>query len=164
MTGTLYTGAYFNGIVLSDPATQKPATIGMTGYVGNIGTAPSHNGDAIYGQAGTAWSVINKGTIVSNTGNASSAGIHLKSGGTVSNQATGAIAGQLAGIFIEGAAGTVSNSGTIAGNAGHGIYLGGGGRVTNGKSGSPAALISGAFNGVVVTGGSGTVVNFGTIE
>src|SRR5688572_17359400 len=138
MTGTLYTGAYFNGIVLNNAATQQPATIASTGYVGNTGTAPSYNGDAIYGQAGTAWNVINKGTIVSNTGNASSVGVHLKSGGTVSNGTTGAIAGQLAGIFIEGAAGTVTNSGTITGSAKYGVLLLAGGRVTNGKSGSPA--------------------------
>src|SRR5215472_12825317 len=34
----VYTGTYLNGIVLSDPATQNPATVAATGYVANLTT------------------------------------------------------------------------------------------------------------------------------
>ena len=108
-------------------------------------SAASFNGTAIYGQPGLAWNVINDGTIVSNSGTSASVGIRLKSGGTVSNGAAGSIAGQSAGIRIEGAAGTVANSGTIAAaqssGFGVGVELTAGGSVTNGQPGSSAGRL-----------------------
>ena len=62
MTGIVYTGTYHNGIVLNNVTVQSTATV--TGYVGNAGTG--HNGDAILGAVGNAWSVINEGTIAAN--------------------------------------------------------------------------------------------------
>ncbi len=164
MTGTVFTGAYVDGIVLNNSATQKPATVAGTGYVGNTGTAPLYNGDAIYGKSGTAWNVVNNGTIVSGSASGSSVGIRLKSGGAVTNGLTGSIAGVSAGIWIEGAAGTVANSGTITSPFSDGVFLAAGGSVTNGTSGSPPGLISGGFYGILITGGVGTVANFGTVS
>jgi hypothetical protein len=43
----VYTGTYVYGIVLSDPATQNPATVAATGYVTN--TTAAYNGDAVFG-------------------------------------------------------------------------------------------------------------------
>ena len=88
MTGTVFTGAYVDGIVLSNSATQNPATIAGTAYVGNTGAAPLYNGDAIYGKSGTAWNVVNDGTIVSGSASNSSVGVRLKSGGAVTNRST----------------------------------------------------------------------------
>ncbi|HEV8679824.1 MAG TPA: hypothetical protein VGQ90_10650, partial [Stellaceae bacterium] len=96
MTGTVYTGAYYNGIVLSNATLQNPATIAASGYIGNTGT--SHNGDAIFGAVGTAWTVVNEGTIVSNGTIGLSYGVDLRSGGAVVNEATGSITGQAGGI------------------------------------------------------------------
>jgi len=83
MTGTAFTGAYFDGIVLNNAATQNPATITAGGYVGNTGTSPSYNGDAVYGKMGTVWTVVNDGTIVSGAVNSLSVGIDLKTGGQI---------------------------------------------------------------------------------
>src|SRR5688572_13838210 len=120
----VYSGTYNNGIILNSAA-QNPATIAATGYVGNSGAYPSYNGDAIFGAAGTAWNVINHGTIVSGSGYYASfsAGIRLLSGGTVSNGSTGSIAGRRDGIWIEGGSGTVANSGTITASTVSGVYL-----------------------------------------
>ncbi|HEV8679711.1 MAG TPA: calcium-binding protein, partial [Stellaceae bacterium] len=152
-----------SGVVLSDATAQNPTTVTLTGYVGNTGS--SHNGDAIYGVAGTAWTVANFGTIAGNTALVS-AGIHLKSGGRVSNQPGGSISGHYAGINIEGAAGTVTNSGNVSGSTVYisgGVLLFAGGSVTNGTSGASAALISGSVVGLQIAGSAGTVDNFGTI-
>ena len=187
MTGTIFAGAYFGGIVLSNATAQNPATIAVGGYVGNTGTAAAHNGDAIYGAPVAAWTVYNYGTIISNRGASFtySVGIDLRGGGSVTNGSAGSIAGQLVGIGIKGGAGTVANLGTISGNSvgieiaggagtianfgtiagttSIGVFLTAGGSVTNGRSGSSARRISGANEGVVIQGGAGTVANFATI-
>ncbi|HEU0155476.1 MAG TPA: hypothetical protein VFQ82_05345, partial [Stellaceae bacterium] len=75
MAGTTYHGTYVNGIVLSNPATQNPATIAATGYV-------SKNGFALVGARGTAWTVSNLGTI--NGNGTLGVGIDLE-GGAVTN-------------------------------------------------------------------------------
>src|ERR1051326_1684769 len=93
MTGTLVTGAHFNGIALNNAVTQNPATIASGAYVGNTAASPTYNGDAVYGKAGTAWTVVNNGTIVSNP-SYNSVGIDLKSGGVVTNASAGPIPGQ----------------------------------------------------------------------
>ena len=143
MTGTIFSGSYSSGIVLSDPATQNPATIAARSYVGNSGTAVAHNGDAVYGAAGTVWNLLNYGSIVSDSGISLSAGVSMQSGGVVANGSAGSIVGQLAGVLISGAAGTIANFGAIAGSA-YGVLLSAGGRVTNGQSGSSTEVISGA--------------------
>lgn len=187
MTGTIYHGSYVNGIVLSNPATQNPATIAATGRVGNTGVA-------VLGQAGHAWTVSNLGTVDGK--GRSGIGIELVSGGRVTNGSTASraalIEGVSYGIAVARAAGTVTNFGTVesTGNASNGVGLAGaaltnfgtiegtgfyangagltGGRVTNGASGSTAALIKGEKNGFGVAGnsrgGAVGVTNFGTIE
>ncbi len=152
MAGIVYTGTYHNGILLNNPTVQSTAIV--TGYVGNTGS--SHKGDAIYGAVGTPWSVVNDGAIVANP-TLSSVGIDLRSGGSITNNETGSVAGQYAGIRIAGGPGTVTNLGTLSGD-GSGVELKDGGSVTNGTSG----LISGNV-GVYVVGGAANIVNSGSI-
>ncbi len=149
------------GVVLSG-TNDNPTEVTSTGYVGNTTTA--HRGDAIYGIAGTSWTVSNYGTIKGNTTLGTSAGIDLQSGGYVVNDLGGRISGQANGIEIYGGNGVVLNrQGTIRAQLGYGVYLAAGGAVTNGQSGSAAALISGPSDGVFITGTTGTVSNYGTI-
>src|ERR1051326_5694291 len=155
MTGTTFITAYFSGVVLSNATTQNPAAIASGVYIGNTAASPSYNGDAIYGKAGTAWTVVNKGTIVSGAANSSSVGIDLKSGGVVTNASAGSIAGRYLGIRIAGGDGTVANLGTTTASDGDAVYLVAGGRVTNGHSGSSVGLVSASNDGVVLRGPSG---------
>ncbi len=152
MAGTILSGTYTTGIVLDNPATQRPVTI--TGKVTNTNAA------AVYGQPLFAWTVNNSGTI-QNTGTAGY-GIHLAAGGAVNNAAARLIAGY-GGILIRGAAGVVGNLGTIqaTGANSRGVNMTAGGRVTNGSAALTASLIAGSENAVFVDGGAGTVTNFG---
>ena len=61
MAGTIISGSHLTGIVLSNAATENPATIAAGGYVTNTTTA--YGGDAVFGLAGTAWRVTNLGTV-----------------------------------------------------------------------------------------------------
>jgi hypothetical protein len=157
-SGIVYTGTYVNGIVLSDPATQNPATVAATGYVTNQTT--TYNGDAIYGAPGYPWSLTNLGTIKSSAFYADS--VHLTAGGVLTNgqsdSTTALIAGPGNGVDISGGGGTVTNFGTIE-TGGYGVRLAAGGTVTNAQSG----LIQGDYPAGVALWGSGTVTNFGTI-
>lgn len=65
----------------------------------------------IYGSAGTAWYIINQGTVAAQGTNTDgpSAGIQFKQGGTVTN--SGYITGYGVGIYVSGTAGTVTNAG-----------------------------------------------------
>jgi hypothetical protein len=123
MAGTIYGGVDLNGIVLADPATQRPATV--TGSVSN------QNGDAVYGQPVARWTVANSGTIQS-TGT-TGYGIDLGARGTVENGESGATAALIAGyggVLIRGALATVGNLGTIegTGKGRDGVELKAGGR------------------------------------
>jgi len=153
----VYTGTYLNGIVLSNPATQNPATVAATGYVTNH-TGP-HNGDAIYGAPVYPWTVANLGTL---NGPGYAAGLHLTAGGVLTNGQSGSSAALIEGnygVLIGGGVGTVSNFGKIFGGEGYffgaGVELAAGGSVTNGQSGSPAGLIAGGgsnnYAGVATT-------------
>lgn len=158
MTGTIYSGSYLNGIVLADPATQRPATV--TGSVSN------KNGDTIYGKPVARWTVANEGTI-QNTGSAGY-GVDLVSRGTVENGVSGAIAALISGyggVWIRGALATVGNLGTISGTGTKrdGVELKAGGQVSNGNTDTTAALISGGRRAVVIRNAAGTVANFGTL-
>jgi len=151
--GIVYTGTYIYGIVLSDPATQNPATVAATGYITNQTT--NYNGDAIYGAPGYPWTVTNMGTVKS-----TSNGVELSSGGTVTNFGTidSGVGYPISGIVISGGSGTVTNFGTIVSGE-YGIKLTAGGTVTNGQGG----FIQGDYPAAVALWGSGTVTNFGTI-
>jgi hypothetical protein len=157
-SGVVYTGTYVNGIVLSDPATQNPATVAATGYVTN--QTMTYNGDVIYGAPGYSWTITNLGTVKSTAFNADC--VHLTGGGVVTNgqsaSTTALIAGQGNGVDISGGSGTVANFGTIE-TGRYGVKLAAGGTVTNGQSG----LIQGDYPAAVALWGSGTVTNFGTI-
>jgi hypothetical protein len=154
----VYIGTYVNGIVLSDPATQNPATVAATGYVTN--QTMTYNGDAIYGAPGYSWTITNLGTVKSTAFNADC--VHLTAGGVLTNgqsdSTTALIAGQGNGVDISGGSGTVTNFGTIE-TGGYGVRLAAGGTVTNGQGG----LIQGDYPAAVALWGSGTVTNFGTI-
>jgi hypothetical protein len=65
MAGIVITGTDTDGIVLSNPATDDPATITATGYV--INQTATHDYDAIYGAPGYSWTVTNLGTIKAGT-------------------------------------------------------------------------------------------------
>jgi hypothetical protein len=174
MAGIVITGTDTDGIVLSNPVTDDPATVNATGSVTN--NTATHNYDAIYGAPGYAWSITNLGTIAGGTpigaddgSRRPDVGVHLMAGGVVTNgqsgSSAGSIRGSVAGVGIEGGSGSVTNFGTIE-SSGYdftaGVSLWAGGSVTNGESGSAGGLIVGGM-GVYIEGGSGTVVNFGTI-
>ena len=159
--GIIYPGTYTSGIVLSNPATQIPATVTATGRVTNTTTAQS--GDAVYGTNAAAWNFTNLGTIDA-TG-AVSDGVQFIAGGSVANGVGALISGVSTGVAITGAAGTVANFGAVSatGSVGDAIQLGAGGSVYNGQNGSTAELITGAATGVDIDGGAGNITNFGTI-
>jgi fibronectin-binding autotransporter adhesin len=159
--GAVYSGTYANGIVLSNPAAQNPATVTATGSIGNTG-AP-----AIYGQSGTAWTIDNYGMIAGAQG----PGIELLSGGVIDNSGSIIFLGGAPGrvppaVSISGAPGTLVNSGRLAGS----VSMSAGGSVTNG----PGAQLSGELYlstgyqrvgpGVIISGGAGSVANLGTVS
>jgi len=170
MSGTILSGTYSDGVVLSDPATQNPATVAASGYISNTASA----GIALYGEAGFAWSVANYGTIT-----APAMPVELASGGIFINRGT--VVGFPQAIVISGGPGVVANSGSITGvvtlsggtgtvtNSGiirnGGVHLADGGSVTNLQGGSIYAIrtIRGiSAPGVVVDGAAGTVANSGS--
>ena len=168
MAGTVYSGTYTTGILLSNPATQRPATV--TGTI-----TDSTTGAALYGNVDVAWTVINQGT-VENTGTTGGTAIQLGAGGTVNNQIqpsvspSGPTGGSLiegyGGILIQGAAGAVTNLGSIkaTGTNADAVYMTAGGTVSNGNASDTNASISGGRHGVFIKGAAGAVTNFGTIS
>jgi fibronectin-binding autotransporter adhesin len=163
MAGTIYRGTYTTGINLTNPATQRPATV--------TGKITSANSAAIFGSAAFAWTVNNRGTI-DNTGT-SGVGVNLLAGGTVNNlvAASGTttpgslIEGYFNGVQIHAATGGVDNLGTIegAGTASIGVEMAAGGTVFNGNTADTTASISGVRNAILIYGGAGAVTNFGTV-
>ncbi len=163
MAGTIYSGAYTTGINLTNPATQRPATV--------TGKITSTNSAAIFGSAAFAWTVNNRGTI-DNTGTSGN-GINLLAGGTVNNlvAASGTttpgslIEGYFNGVQIQAATGSVDNLGTIkgTGTASIGVNMAAGGTVFNGNTSDTTASISGVRNAILIYGGPGIVTNFGTL-
>jgi hypothetical protein len=100
-SGIVITGTDNDGIVLSNPATDDPATVAATGYVTN--DTATHDYDAIYGEPGYSWTVTNLGQI---EGVGQGAGVHLTDGGVVTNgqhgSSTGLTKGGNYGVNIEG--------------------------------------------------------------
>ncbi|MGH7111578.1 MAG: hypothetical protein ACREFK_14265, partial [Stellaceae bacterium] len=157
--GIVYGGTYANGIVLSNPATQNPATIAATGIVtkqGAFGVAAKYN-TAISSEPVTAWSITNYG-IIEGLG-VNSAGISLAAGSSIDNIGTAAlIAGYQDAILISSDAGTISNSGMIeaTGSFTNAITLAAGGTVTN----THGAVINAP---ILIQDGAGTVANSGSL-
>jgi hypothetical protein len=98
MSGTTLSGSYLTGVILSDPATQNPATV--------TGTISAPAATALQGQAGTAWTVVDQGTISSTAG----LGVALASGGGITTTANALIAGSTVGAYIYGASGSLTNA------------------------------------------------------
>jgi hypothetical protein len=153
-------GTYANGITLDVGTTTIASTAKVTSTV--------TSGNAVTGPGGTAWTLVNDGT-VSETASGG-IGISLASGGTITNAASAVISAYNSGIYIDGGAGSVSNAGSITGTGtsgtsdGFGIRFGStssGGNVTNQSGG----VITGAEDGVYFNtlSGAGTVSNAGTI-
>ena len=90
----------------------------------------------------------------------------LSGGGTFTNESTGTVEGQLAGVVFGSSVGTtptLANAGTIAAdNAGYGAYFAGSGGVVNGSGTNTAAVIQGAADGVLIAG-TAQVTNDATI-
>ncbi len=135
-----------------------------SGVIARDATGNSAFSPAIFGQAGSAATIANFGTILNLNGNA---GVYLQSGGSIANSgSTALIEANGNAIYIHGGSGTVTNTGTIEGTpslGADGIVLAAGGAITNGVSGATGGLISGTEVGVFVTSGIGIVTNFGTI-
>ena len=145
-------GTYTSTVVLNNPGTQNPATVGTSGFINVNSTAAYTPG--ILGTNSFPWTLTNNGTVQS-VGSLG-IGVSFTSGGTVTNAPVqtfstagpgpivgGVILGTERGVWINGAAGSVNNSGTIS------------------QIGSPAAVL--IPDGVFLSFG-GTVNNTGTIS
>ena len=165
-----FSGTYTNGIVLSNPATQNPATVTATGYLSK------YNGAALLGAAGTAWTIDNLGTVAGKgpAGN----GIVLDGGGTIVNGQSGSSAGLIGGandaVSIAGGPASLANYGTISGivllqstatvvNSGSiaSLTLVNGGSVGNGLGGT---LGSAGYTSLYAAAGAATLGNAGTVS
>jgi hypothetical protein len=128
---------------------DDPLTITSAGTITSTGA----NVDGIDGAAGTAWTIVNKGTVAS----AGGWGINLMGAGALKNS------GAILGGFQTGGAGTLTNQGTISGS-GEGVVFGSGGTVTNDANGTIIGGTVAAAIGVHISGGSGTIRNNGSIS
>ena len=141
---SLVTDGYELSSVDQDPVTNT----------GTILFGSSQNIAALQGDALTAWTVTNDGTI----DGGANIGVDLEAGGSITNAAGALIAGY-DGAVIQGAAGTLVNSGTIYAELnGAAVAMTHGGDVTN--------LAGGQINGgdgVLITTNAGTITNDGTI-
>lgn len=168
-----------------------PAGIGVAltdgGSVVNAGAAALIEGGQYGVDIATSYgSVLNDGTIRATDGAITNTAVYLRWGGSVTNDASGVISGDGAGIwFTQKQAGTIDNAGLVEGA--FGVYLGDGGSVVNDGTieggGLPAivgygaatalVLVNGgladtialieASSGVLDTGMSSAVTNYGTI-
>lgn len=150
----------------TDTTISTTLTVGLTlstnvTTVTSAGAVDTNGATAVYGPPGTAWTLVNQGSIA-DAGTASAYGVSLAAGGSVGNAASAVIAGYAGGIHVEAAAGTVANSGTVAATGPHGagIALYAGGSVSNAAGGT----VSGAYGVQVAYGAAGTVTNAGLVS
>jgi hypothetical protein len=127
-------------------------TLAPGGVLSNAstGTITASDGNAVYGEASGAATVVNAGVIAGD-----GYGIVLDAGGSVTNHSGGAISGGNDGILGQSGAVTVVNAGSIAGSDVNGILLSPGGRVTNQSGGAISGVdgIEGEDVAVVNAGG-----------
>src|SRR5260370_6727601 len=100
-------GTYTTTQVLSNPATDNPATVTSTGVI-DVNSATASPG--IFGNSGFAWTLTNLGTVESI---GQGIGVNLQSGGLVTNGANGSTAS-----YIRGTGGGSS----INANPGTGVH------------------------------------------
>ena len=168
-------GTYASGVTLLVNPTTIASTAAITGSLAGA--------TGVYGPTGTDWTMANQG-LVSETGDGSF-GVSFASAGTITNAASGTIAGVAHGILlaaggdvtnqsggtiasggtaISGAAAaiTVVNAGKILGNdtvgPNAGVNLGAGGFVSNQSGGTIAG-----FYGINALNDPATVINAGII-
>ncbi len=150
MPTNVITGSHSAAITLTSADYTSPVTVAATASI-----VPTAGTNAIY--AGSAWSVVNDGTVLRTSGT----DIYLAGGGYVGNSGailqTGMAEGY--GVKISGSVGSVVNGGTIEGSglAGAGVDLVLGGSVTNLAGGTIVG------NGDAVYANGGTLLNAGAI-
>lgn len=165
-------------------SSDNPLIVAGSGAVVSTGSGA----DGIDGSAGTAWLIVNQGSVSSSSGK----GIALGGPGFLENsgQVAGRTAVDIGGFGIIANSGVVSgslaveiggfgaivNTATIAG--GYGIEIGGfgwidnSGQIVGGVQAGQGGLVTNdghitygvSADGVVIAGGSGRVVNGGTID
>jgi hypothetical protein len=147
-----------SGVTMTNAGTLSGrVTLAAGGVFSNAstGTISVSSGNAVYGAAGGAATVVNAG-VIADTDASGDRGIDLAAGGSVTNQSGGSISGH-DGIVGYNAAVTMANAGTIAAYVGALLFEGG--SVTNQSGGA----ISGGLDGIEGQGAAVTVVNAGTI-
>jgi hypothetical protein len=170
MVGVLIGGAA--GTVQNDgliaATDQNAASMGVSLAAG--GTVTNAAGAVIEGYhqgiqiTGAPSEVYNAGTILAD-GESSQpyggyGGVHMESGGTLTNAAGAVISGADYGVFLNSIVSTLFNAGTIDGRLNSGVILKAGGYVGNAAGGT----ILGGFQAVYVANAAGTVVNAGSIQ
>ena len=139
-------GTYASGVTLTVPTT----TIASTAQV----HASLKTSGAVNGSSGTAWVVVNQGSIAN--GGVSSRGISLAAGGTITNTSLGMISASSA-VWITGGAGSLVNQGTLIGTA-SAVYL-----VTGSVTNAAGGMITGASSGVLIHTAAASAINLGQI-
>ena len=153
MIAKTYNGTYSNGITLGN-VTYNPVAV--------YGGVKANLSAALYGAAGSAWTITNHATI-SGTGK-EGYGIRLLAGGTITNFAGGTIHASLApAIDVTGAYGSLTNSGfvQVSDGARAAVALLGGGYVSNSVTGTITGTLA---DGVDIYNAPGTVLNTGSIN
>ena len=142
--GHTITGAYATGVTLSSAVNSDPFTIKATARIaGAFSGTTTSIGAALYGVAGTAWTITNYGSI-SNTNTFRAAAIEL-----------GNVAGHYANNGI-----IINKSGGIITGAQNGIRAVGATSVTNAAGGTISA---GQDEAIGLYEARGTVVNYGVV-
>ncbi len=158
MAGRTISASYAGGITLA--VGDSPVTVTATGTVANANAAAlvaTGAADLVIGNAGT---IAAAGTVSASRGITIAGGLGTP-GATISNEATGRIAGGQYGLFTFGTT-TLSNAGTIVATniaSGVGVVVGAG-TVTN--SGTAAAITAAGYG--IFFGGIGTLNNSGTVS
>jgi Hint domain len=146
----IYSTSSANGIILTNFASQNPVIITSTGTL----APPDTNAVGIHGTGTYAWTIDNFGLISAQ--GTYGLGVFLTDGGSITNQASAVISGNLTsgvGVVLYGGGGTVTNqtSGTISGE--DGVFANNGTAVVTNAGG-----IYGGYDAVFLREG-GTVLN-----